>query len=146
MQSDQSFCYAFEYSFFQKRITNALISLHSCAGWSAHLLFANPRRPVFLQRRPFHIERSRVKETGYTLSAVDCFKETSDSKNNRRCISSVFNSLDLDQVRPGLGQYRAHINRRAQRHGKHKTEKKKIKDPQKKYRLGTVSKIFYWRA
>ena len=41
--------------------------------------------------------------------------------------------------------HKAHINRRTQRHSKHKTEKK-IKDPQKKYRLGTVSKIFYWRA
>ena len=42
------------------------------------------------------------------------------------------------------GDHKAHINRRAQRHSKHK--KKNIKDPQKKYRLGTVSKIFYWRA
>ena len=44
------------------------------------------------------------------------------------------------------GDHKAHINRRAQRHSKHKTEKKPIKDPQKKYRLGTVSKICYWRA
>ena len=36
-------------------------------------------------------------------------------------------------------------NRRSQRHSKHKTEKN-IKDPQKKYRLGTVSKTFYWRV
>ena len=43
------------------------------------------------------------------------------------------------------GDHKAHINRHAQRHRKHKTEKN-IKDPQKKYRLGTVSKIFYWRA
>ena len=43
------------------------------------------------------------------------------------------------------GDHKAHINRRAQRHFKHKTEKN-IKYPQKKYRLGTVSKIFYWRA
>ena len=43
------------------------------------------------------------------------------------------------------GDHKAHINRRAQRHNKHKTEQN-IKDPQKKYRLGTVSKIFYWRA
>ena len=41
------------------------------------------------------------------------------------------------------GVHKAHINRRTQRHSKHKAEKK---DPQKKYRLGTVSKIFYWRA
>ena len=43
------------------------------------------------------------------------------------------------------GDHKAHINRRLQRHSKHKTEKN-IKDAQKKYRLGTVSKIFYWRA
>ena len=41
------------------------------------------------------------------------------------------------------GDHKAHINRRTQRHSKQKTEQK---DPQKKYRLGTVSKIFYWRA
>ena len=35
-------------------------------------------------------------------------------------------------------------NRRSQRQSKHKTEK--TKDPQKKYHLETVSKIFYWRA
>ena len=43
------------------------------------------------------------------------------------------------------GDHKAHINRHAKRHSKHKTEKN-IKDPQKKYRLGTVSKIFYWRV
>ena len=36
------------------------------------------------------------------------------------------------------GDHKAHINRRAQRHSKHRTEQN-IKDPQKKYRLGTVS-------
>ena len=42
------------------------------------------------------------------------------------------------------GDHKAHINRRTQRHSKHKAEN--IKDPQKKHRIGTVSKIFYWRA
>ena len=37
------------------------------------------------------------------------------------------------------GDHKAQINRRAQRHDKYKT-KKDINDPQKKYRLGTVSK------
>ena len=32
------------------RITKALISLRGCAGWSASLLFANPRRQVFSRR------------------------------------------------------------------------------------------------
>ena len=43
------------------------------------------------------------------------------------------------------GDHKAQINKRAQRHNKHITEKN-IKDPQKKYHLGTVSKTFYWRA
>ena len=34
------------------RITNALISLRGCEGWSAPLLFANPRRQVFTWRGP----------------------------------------------------------------------------------------------
>ena len=41
--------------------------------------------------------------------------------------------------------HKAHISKRTQRHSKHKTEKN-IKNPQKKYRLRTVCKIFYWRA
>ena len=39
------------------------------------------------------------------------------------------------------GDHNAHINRRPQRHSKHKPEKN-IKDPQKKYRLGTSVKYF----
>ena len=43
------------------------------------------------------------------------------------------------------GDHKAHLNRRTHRHSKHKTEKT-IKDPQKKYCLGMVSKIFNWWA
>ena len=40
------------------------------------------------------------------------------------------------------GDHKAYINIHIQRHSKYKTEKN-IKDPQKKHRLLTVSKIFY---
>ena len=43
------------------------------------------------------------------------------------------------------GDHEAHINRRAQNIANTR-QNKNIKDPQKKYRLGTVSKTFYWRA
>ena len=43
------------------------------------------------------------------------------------------------------GDPKVHINRRAQRHSKHKTEQRHERST-KKYRLGTVSKMFYWRA
>ena len=36
-----------------KRITKALIRLRGCAGWSAPVMFANPRRQVFSRRGPF---------------------------------------------------------------------------------------------
>ena len=38
--------------FSKKRITKALIRLRGCAGWSAPVLFANPRRQVFSRRGP----------------------------------------------------------------------------------------------
>ena len=37
----------------KKRITKALIRLRGCAGWSASVLFANPRRQVFSRRGPY---------------------------------------------------------------------------------------------
>ena len=37
----------------KKRTTKALIRLCGCAGWSAPVLFLNPRRHVFSRRGPF---------------------------------------------------------------------------------------------
>ena len=36
----------------KKRITKVLIRLRGCAGWSAPVLFANPRRQVFSRQGP----------------------------------------------------------------------------------------------
>ena len=41
----------------KKRITKALIRLRECAGWSAPVLFANPRRQVFSRRGPNDISQ-----------------------------------------------------------------------------------------
>ena len=66
--------------------------------------------------------------------------------NGKVTNSQLDTTNESQEVSPfEAGDHKAHINRRAQRHSKHKTEKN-IKDPQKKYRLGTVSKIFYWRT
>ena len=57
-------------------------------------------------------------------------------------ISQLDTTNESQEVSPfPAGDHKAHTNRHLQRHSKHKTEKN-IKDPQKKYRLGTVSKIF----
>ena len=39
-----------------KRITKALIRLRGCAGWSAPVLFATPRRPGFSRRGPYYLK------------------------------------------------------------------------------------------
>ena len=66
---------------------------------------------------------------------------------NRKVTDSQLDTTNESQeVSPfPTGDHEEHFNRRTQRHSKYKTEKN-IKDPQKKYRLGTVSKIFYCRA
>ena len=66
--------------------------------------------------------------------------------NGKVTNSQLDTTIESQEVSPfQAGDHKAHINRSAQMHSKHKTEKN-TKDPQKKYRLGTVSKIFYWRA
>ena len=45
-----------------KRITKALIRLRGCADWSAPVLFATPRRPVFSRRGPNDLGSGAVFE------------------------------------------------------------------------------------
>ena len=66
--------------------------------------------------------------------------------NGKVTNSQLYTTNESQEASPfPAGDHKAQINRPTQRDNKCKTEKK-IKDPQKKYRLGTVSKIFYWRA
>ena len=53
--------------------------------------------------------------------------------------SQLYSTNESKEVSPfSGGDHNAQIDRRAKRHNKHKSEKK---DPQKKYCLGTVSKM-----
>ena len=66
--------------------------------------------------------------------------------NGKVTNSQLDTANESQEVSPfPANDHKANINRRTQRHSKHKTEKN-IKDPQKKYRLGAVCKIFNWRA
>ena len=51
---------SFEMILSNKRITKALIRLRGCAGWSALLLFANPRRQVYSHRRGYYYDINQV--------------------------------------------------------------------------------------
>ena len=62
--------------------------------------------------------------------------------NGKVTNSQLPTTSESQEVSPfSAGDHKAHINRRTQRHSKHKTEQN-IKHPQKKYRFGTVSKLF----
>ena len=66
--------------------------------------------------------------------------------NGKVTNSQLDTTSESQEVSPfPAGDHKAQIIRRTQRHHNHKTEKT-LKIHKKKYRLGTVSKIFYWRA
>ena len=77
------------------------------------------------------IQSSTTPDPGYQWESD---KLTEDTTNESQEVSPF-----------PAGDHKAHINRRAQNIANTR-QNKNIKDPQKKYRLGTVSKIFYWRA
>ena len=62
--------------------------------------------------------------------------------NGKVTNSQLYTTNESQEVSPfPAGDHKAQINRRAQRHNKHKTEKN-IKDPQKRYRLEWPVKYF----
>ena len=77
------------------------------------------------------IQSSTTPDPGYQWESD---KLTEDTTNESQEVSPF-----------PAGDHKAHINRRAQNIANTR-QNKNIKYPQKKYRLGTVSKIFYWRA
>ena len=77
------------------------------------------------------IQSSTTPDPGYQWESD---KLTEDTTNESQEVSPF-----------PAGDHKAHINRRAQNTANTR-QNKNTKDPQKKYSLGTVSKIFYWRA
>ena len=57
----------------EKRITKALIRLRGCAGWSAPVLFANPRRQVFSRRGPFDLQHLSLMSWGKVFNSCLCY-------------------------------------------------------------------------
>ena len=53
----------------EKQITKVLIRLRQCAGWSAPVLFPNPRRQVFSRRGPY-VSDIFYKKTSYFFLQV----------------------------------------------------------------------------
>ena len=63
--------------------------------------------------------------------------------NGKVTNSQLYTTNESQEVSPfPAGDHKAQINRRAQRHNKHKTDKY-IKDPQMKYFIGTFMQRFF---
>ena len=120
-------------------LINAQLSI--CGIQNAHSAKCNAGRIAILQWFPIKVSKGAKIKNRYNQ-----LPHLTQDTNLKVTSSQLDTSNENQEVSPfPAGDHKAHINRRTQRHSKHKTEKI-IKDPQKKYRLGTVSKIFYLRA
>ena len=87
----------------------------------------------------------RVSKGATIRNRYNQIPHMTQNTNGKVTNSQLDTTNDRQEVSPfPAGEHRAHINRRTQKHSKHKTEKNKRST--KKYRLGTVSEIFYWKA
>ena len=111
-----------------------------------------------VQTNPWHREKETQNTDSYDIRINKVSKgakirnrynqvpHLTQDTNGKVITSQLDTTNESKEVSPfSAGDHKAQINRRAQRENKNETEKN-IKDPQKKYRLGTVSKIFYGRA
>ena len=83
----------------------------------------------------------RVQRSGNLYTQVLHLTQDTSGKvtNSQLCTTN-----ESQEVSPfPAGDLKAQMNRHAQRHNKHKAEKKPIKNPHKKCGLGTVSKKIY---
>ena len=92
-------------------------------------------------RKPFKVSKDAKIRNRY--NQVPHLTQDTNGKVTNSQLDTTNKSQEVSPF--PAGDHKAQINRRAQRHSKHKTGQN-IKDPQKKYCLGTVSKIFHWRA
>ena len=76
-----------------KRITNVLIRLHRCGGWSEPLLFANPRRQVFLHQGQLVLKNSLLHKknvftwaiTGHSTMFYVFLNKIMSFRKDRKC-------------------------------------------------------------
>ena len=84
----------------KKRMTKTLIRLRGCAGWSAPVLFAKPRRQVFSRRGPYDSFYKNIKvyqarysvllvlliSVFYSFSSLQSITGNACSKSQSSCI------------------------------------------------------------
>ena len=95
----------------------------------------------FRDSSSYHFE-DKVSKGAKIRNRYNQVPHMTQGTNGKVTNSQLDTTNESQEVSPfTAGDHKAHINRRSQRHSKQKTEKN-IKDPQKKHRLGTVSKMY----
>ena len=90
-----------------------------------------------------HIKVSKCAKNRDRYNQVPHLTQDTNGKVTNSQLDTTNESQEVSPF--PAGDHTAHINRRAQRHSKHKTEQKH-KRSTKEVLLGTVIKIFHWRA
>ena len=91
-------------------------------------------------KKGFLIKVSKGTKIGNRYNQVPHLTQDTNGKVTNLQLDTTNESQEVSPF--PAGDHKSHINRRAQRHSKHKTEKNNIKVIQKKYRLGMVSIFF----
>ena len=97
---------------------------------------------LFCNKGLYNIKVSKGAKTRNRYNQVPHLTQDTNGKVTNSQLDIINESQEVSPF--PAGDHKAHINKRLPRHSKQKPEKKPIKDPQKKYCLGTFSKIFYW--
>ena len=81
-------------------------------------------------------EISKVSKSAKIRNRYNQVPHLTQDTNGKVTNSQLDTTSESQEVSPfPAGDHKSHINRPAQRHGKHKTEKNNIKDPQKRTAL-----------
>ena len=99
------------------------------------------------ERRGHNRSNKKVSKGAKIRNRYNQVPHLTQDTNGKVTNSQLDTTNESQEVSPfPAGDHKAHKNRRAHKGIANARQKKNIKDPQKKYRLGTVSKIFYWMA
>ena len=102
---------------------------------------------LILKQHDFSVKKTlKVSKGAKIRNRYNQVPHLSQDTNGKETNSQLDTTNESQEVSPFPAvDHKAHMNRHAQRHSKHKTGQNH-KRSTKKYRLGMVSKIFYWRA
>ena len=96
-----------------------------------------------INRRAGKHNKNKVSKGAKIRNQYNQVPHLTQDTNGKVTNSQLDTTNESQEVSPfPAGDHKAHINRDIA----NTRQNKNIKDPQKKYRLATVSKIFYWRT